>query len=287
MKLNLNEESSEISTCVIPVKTLLAQADDLAQEHENFHEHYIVGGRARLYGLLGKIYGLAEQLDASFDRNDQLELMKTVLAQKYGIRTQENTSDLTVLVRYITKADRKTAHVYSRAIESARQQGIASGNFVSYIEQAGGVERIRSNTAVSSEVTGGAISEDVLEDMLEITQNYLRARSELPLASFKLPKDKIQGIRREGLTYFICHERYGRQYVLAELKVEKEQETAMVRDFAKELCAKIEVAKRQVSKFYEKAMRKRKQRTIKELMKQRPVLAAKLRNNIITKKEGN
>lgn len=264
---------------VIP--TLIGQADALAVEHENFHDHYIVCGRAALYELLGKIYSLAEQLDCCVDHDEQLELLRTALAQKHGIRTQQNTSDTTVLVRYITKADRKTAHVYSRAIETARQNGIASKNFVSYVEQAGGVERIRSIAAVApeSEFTK-SISEDQLKDMLELTRDYLHARSELPLGSFKSPKGLAVDGEKGALTHFICHERNGRQYVLAQRSVSKEQETAMVRDFAKELCASGKDAKKRIGKFYAKAMAKRKQRTIKEIVKQRPEIAAGMLRNM-------
>jgi len=259
-------------------KTLIGQADDLAVEHENFHDHYIVGGRAALYELLGKIYGLAEQLDGCVDRDEQLELLRTVLAQKHGIRTQENTSDTTVLVRYITKADRKTAHVYSRAIETARKNGIASNNFVSYVEQAGGVERIRSNAASTAEgeLTEG-ITEDELEDMLDLTRNYLRARSEFPLGSFKSPKGECANGEKGALTHYICHERNGRQYVLAERSISKEQETAIIKDFAKELCADGRVAKKRIGRFYAKAMKKRKQRTLREITRQRPALGAALK----------
>lgn len=267
---------------LIVTKTLIGQADDLAVEHENFHDHYIVGGRAALYELLGKIYGLAEQLEHCVDRDEQLELLRTVLAQKHGIRTQENTSNTTVLVRYITKADRKTAHVYSRAIETARQNGIASNNFVSYVEQAGGVERIRSNTAATPEgEMKEGVSEDEVEDMLELTRDYLRARSELPLGSFKSPKGLHVDGEKGALTHFICHERNGRQYVLAQRSISKEQETVIVKEFAKELCADRGTAKKRISKFYAKAMAKRKQRTIKEIVKKRPQLGEKLKATFI------
>lgn len=262
-------------------KTFIGQADDLALEHENFHDHYIVGGRAALYELLGKIYSLAEQLNQCVDRKEQLELFRTVLAQKHGIRTQENTSDTTVLVRYITKADRKTAHVYSRAIETARQNGIASNDFVSYVEQAGGVERIRSNAATSPEgELKDGVSEDEMEEMLGLTRDYLSARSELPLGSFKSPKSLHVDGEKGALTHFICHERNGRQNVLARLNISKEQETAIIKDFAKELCLDKKAAKKNISKFHAKAMVKRKQRTIKEIAKQRPEIAAGMLRNM-------
>ena len=261
--------------------SLIMQADNLAAQHEKFHKHFIVGGRAVLYELIGKIYALAERLDTAADREGQLELMKTVLAQKHGIRTQENTSDTTVLVRYITKADRKTAHVYSRSIESARQNGIPSGNFVGFVEKAGGIERIRSNAAVSSGAAEASMLAESLEEKIKIARDYLQARTELPLASFRLPKGNIQEIRQEGLTHFICHERNGRQYVLAQLNIDNVQESSMVKDFAKELCSDMKEAKKQVSRFYEKAMRKRKQRTVKEIMRRRPEIGARLRRSLL------
>lgn len=285
MDTNLCVDVFQTETILIKTRTLIGQADDLALEHENFHDHYIVGGRTALYELIGKIYALAEQLDRCVDRDEQLELLRTVLAEKHGIRTQENTSDTTVLVRYITKTDRKTAHVYSRAIESARQNGITSNNFVSYVEQAGGVERIRSNAAaVPEDKFKEEISEDELEDMLNLTRDYLRARSELPLGSFKSPKGLHVDGEKGALTHFICHERNGRQYVLAQRSISKEQESTMVKDFAKELCADVRVAKKRISEFYVKAMAKRKQRTLKEITKKRPEIAAAMRIKNIIKK---
>lgn len=281
MKQELMILGDELQNCIPVTKTLIGQADDLAIEHENFHDHYIIGGRAALYELLGKIYNLAEQIDQCVDRDEQLVLLRTVLAQKHGIRTQENTSDTTVLVRYITKADRKTAHVYSRAIETARQNGIASNNFVSYVEQAGGVERIRSNAANAPDSEfKGENYEDELEDMLELTRDYLRARSELPMGSFKSPKGAPVDGEKGALTHYICHERNGRQYVLARLNISKEQETAMLKDLAKELCADRKVATRDIAKFYAKAMVKRKKRTMKEIVKKRPGIAVGILRNM-------
>ena len=285
MNIELIEAKKEQQSQLVISKSLICQADDLAIEHENFHEHYIVGGRAALYELLSKIYGLAEQLDSYSDRDEQLGLLRTVLAEKYGIRTQENTSDTTVLVRYITKADRKTAHVYSRAIETARQNGIASNNFVGYIEQAGGVERIRSNAAAAAEGDPKEeMSEDEMEDILELTRDYLCARTELPLSSFKTPKNMLKNSKLNGLNHYICHERNGRQYVLARLTIDKDQETVMVRSFAKELCANRKVSKKDIGKFYAKAMVRRKQRILKEIARRRPELIAAMTTLNATKK---
>jgi hypothetical protein len=259
------------------VNTLIGQADALAKEHRDFFDGYIVAGRKALYDLLGKIYALSEQLNAAVDREDQINFLKVALASQCGIRTQENTSDTTVLVRYITRADRKTAHVYSRAIEAARANAIASSDFSQYVEKAGGIERIRSDAAISkAPIVASESLSDEIEEMLEITREYLRARSELPITSFKLSRMSPIIQSDAALKHYICHERNGRQYVLAQLPVSVQQELALVKELAKVLCKDLQVSKRNIKKFHTKAMAKRKERTIREISKKRPELGARL-----------
>jgi len=131
------------TTNLIVTKSLIGQAEELAAEHEQFNEQYVVNGRKALYALLDKIYNLALQFEASPDKANLYRLIETDLTEKHGIRIQANTSDVAMLVRYITRAERKTAHVYARAIESAMQKIIPPVTFEQYIEMAGGLEKIR------------------------------------------------------------------------------------------------------------------------------------------------
>ena len=260
------------------VKTLIGRADDLAREHEEFNDRYIISGRKALYELLGKIYALAEQLDGCIDREDQVTILRKVLSEKYGIRTQENTSDTTILVRYITQADRKTAHVYSRAIETARLNRVDSSKFARYVEQAGGVERIRADNATPA-ITYQEIDaiEADRELCLELARKYLTARTELPLASFNIGRRYSQTPKTKTYKQFIGYERNGRYYVLAQQDVDDVQELKLVEQIAKGFDPNFKHAAKNVNAFYSKAMLKRKQRTIKEISKKRPELAKKLK----------
>lgn len=259
------------------VKTLIGQADDLAREHEEFNDRYIISGRKALYELLGKIYALAEKLDDCNDRGDQVAILRKVLSEKYGIRTQENTSDTTILVRYITQADRKTAHVYSRAIETARMNKVDSPNFAGYIEGAGGLERIRADNACPAitykEVE--AIEAD-RELRLELARKYLTARTELPLASFRLGRRYLGLSKSNAFKQFICYERGGRYYVLEEQQIDKTQELKMISELSKKFSDDIATITKNVNIFHAKAMLKRKKRTIKEISKKCPEIAASI-----------
>ncbi len=237
-------------------KTLIGKADDLAREHEEFNEKYIVSGRKALYELLGKIYCLAEDLDGCIDRKEQVTLLKKVLSKKYGIRTQENTSDTAVLVRYVTQTDRKTAHVYARAIEAARLNKIDSTKFVGYVEQAGGIEKIRLDSVAPlvgfKEI--GTI-EDNKYIRLELARKYITARTEIPLASFVLGKrHSIKVSQVNAFKKFICYERGGRYYVLAEHDREVNPELDLVNFISENLSSDLRSSLKSINSFYKKAM---------------------------------
>ncbi|MBU3620348.1 hypothetical protein [Polynucleobacter sp. CS-Odin-A6] len=278
MNIEVIDVTMTSTSPIVITKTLIGQADDLAREHEEFNDRFIISGRKALYELLGKIYALAEQLDGSIDKEDQVTILRKVLSEKYGIRTQENTSDTTVLVRYITQADRKTAHVYSRAIETARLNKVDSSKFAGYVEQAGGVERIRSDN-VAPGLTNQEVEaiETERELRLELARKYLTARTELPLSSFNLGKRYSQAPKTNTYKQFIGYERKGRYYVLAQQDVNDVQELKLVEQIATGLDANIKHAEKNINAFYSKAMLKRKQRTIKEISKRHPELAMRLR----------
>ena len=128
-------------------KTLIAQADDLALEHERFHTNYVIAGRMALYALLGKIYELVLKVESSSDCDFFIGQMRKSLKSKHSIRTQDNSSTAAIVVRYVTRADRKTAHVYARAIEAAKASQVPAVGFSDYVDEQGGVEKIRSNQA--------------------------------------------------------------------------------------------------------------------------------------------
>jgi len=248
----MNSEKNEVEVVaqnqLVITKSFIGQADDLALDHESFNERYIVAGRFALYDLLAKIYELAENLDKLIDKESQLDLMRKNLFTKYGIRTQENTSDLAVLVRYITHAERKNAHVYTKAIETARQLKIKPENFVEFIQDNGGIERVRGLESNSDQID---LSKELDEEKIELTWKLLGARSEIPLASFDAPKEFKNIYNKNGSLEFVicmqvCHQQY---HVVGKLPAVTELETYLVKYLSKYLCEDIDVARQGIKKF--------------------------------------
>lgn len=223
-----------MSNEIIVTKTLVGQADDLAVAHEHFTTHYVVGGRLALYELLGQMLDLVNKFEAAIDREDLIANIKYRLRSEFGIKTQKNTSDIAALVRYITRADRKTAHVYTRVLESAKQCGISPEQLPAFIEGAGGVERIRALSSNSS----GVSNQNNSDERIALTEEYLRCREELPLASFDATDLLDQLTAGDAkYAYFTCIRKAdGKFYVLSPLPVNAEFERLAISQLSEAVC---------------------------------------------------
>jgi len=203
-------------------KTLITQADDLALEHERFHTNYVIAGRIALYALLGKIYELVLKVESSVDCEFFVAQMRKSLKSKHNIRTQENSSTAAIVVRYVTRADRKTAHVYARAIESAKASQVPAVEFSDYLDEQGGVEKIRSNQAQSSKPSTPVQTTETKDVTKQPSVfSYLRARSEFPKSSFTFNSD-LKAEEECEYSIFVCRKRQGRYLVLDQLDLSED-----------------------------------------------------------------
>ena len=252
---NIKIEAPDKNQLVI-TKSFIGQVDELALDHESFNERYIVAGRLALYDLLAKIYELAEKLDKLIDKESQVELMRKNLFTKYAIRTQENTSDLAVLVRYITHAERKNVHVYTKAIETARQLKIQPINFAEFLQKNGGIERVRAIETSSIQIDS---SKELEDEKVEVTWKLLGARREIPLASFDAPKEFRDIYNKNcSLEFVICFQDCRQQYhVIGKLPAVTELETYLVKYLSKYLCDDMDIARQGINKFVIEADKKR------------------------------
>jgi len=266
MNLEVIEKNSLVVT-----NSLIKDAEGLADEHESFHTNYVITGRKTLYDLLAKILALVEKFDTAIDKEHLLDIVRTKLHDQYGIRTQQNTSDTTLLVRFITRSDRKTAHVYSRAIETARANQISPDQFSNYLEQAGGVERIRA-ISVDGIVEKDATSHKAKK--LELMRKYLIARREFPLTTFKVNSTKGFGFNvGNNFNLTLCSQKDGRFYALTNVPLDTELEKKIMDLLVNNLTADDTNLEKNVERFYGKAMQKREQNSMKQLIRHRPEVA--------------
>ena len=133
------------------VLSLIAEADLVANEHEVYHEHFVTRANETLYKLLANMLKVCLDIEASGESVRVVKEMRSKLLADYGLKTQANSRISTIVVRYIVRSGRKTAHVYGRVIDVALANNISPEQLPDFIREKGGIEQIRTSIASSEE----------------------------------------------------------------------------------------------------------------------------------------
>lgn len=131
------------------VNSVLRKGDAIAEKYEASEASKVDfknNSRQVTYDLLVEVMAYVEELNKRTDVSDVLDTMRWELRKKWKIKTQDNTSDLGVIVKYITRTKRKNAHMYARVLDEAFKHNANSGNLLIYIEQRGGINKIVANS---------------------------------------------------------------------------------------------------------------------------------------------
>ena len=131
--------------------TIITHADLLAQRHEDYVSEFVTRANNELYCILAELLELHEKLVGSPNKDKLIKQMRQRLKEKYGLKTQANTKTTALVVKYVTRASRKTAHVYGRVLDVAIANGISSAGLIDYIKSNGGIDKVR--VAVASKET--------------------------------------------------------------------------------------------------------------------------------------
>jgi len=133
------------------VLSLIAEADLVAEEHVNYHEQYVTSANNVLYELLAQMLDVCLAVEASGEAERVVKEMRSKLKSDYGIKTQANSRASSIVVRYIVRSSRKTAHVYGRVIEVAMANNITAEQLPNFIREKGGIEEIRLSVISAEE----------------------------------------------------------------------------------------------------------------------------------------
>lgn len=124
---------------------IIAQAKNVAVQHEQYVSQFVTRGRQELYTLLSDMYAVLLSVNASKQSKQILNQMRTAIqdaaALAGGKARVPNKSATAIVVRYITRAEPKTVSVYKRVFDSAIANGIAAADLADYITASGGVDK--------------------------------------------------------------------------------------------------------------------------------------------------
>ena len=140
-------------------QAIITHAESLAQRHASYVNEFVTRANTELYEILAEIHKLYEQVDGSKQRDKLVKKIRQCLKSSHNIKTQVNTKTTTLVVKLVTRANRKTSHVYSRVLEVAIAAGVKSDGLVEFIKLKGGIDKVRmavdcAETVVLANATG-------------------------------------------------------------------------------------------------------------------------------------
>jgi hypothetical protein len=220
------------------------QLDALFKTRENWETTDFKKSNEGLYSLLAECLGV---FDATFTKasDDERRALRSELTAKLsaaGVKVQNNSSSLTLLVRYVFNSDRKRAHGYATVLMAAITDGVSPANLPAYIVAAGGVEEIKRRQVKSAE----AIAK---QQKLEIAKADLTLEMELAAASMPLATVHIEGVTGTYALLLVKPTLYGTAAVVGALS---ELPESMVKALIARM-AKVRVNEQQQAELTNKA----------------------------------
>jgi len=137
------------------IQNLICEADALIIKHEQYTEQYVKQGNEALYAHLAELMQVCVDVDSSPISAEIVDSMKKKLREECGLRLQKQSKVSSVVVRYVVRTSRKTAHVYGRVIDTAIAAGIAPADLPAFIRSKGGIDAVRqaeANAQASAEL---------------------------------------------------------------------------------------------------------------------------------------
>jgi hypothetical protein len=165
--------------------TIITHADLLAQRHQDYVSEFVTRANSELYAILAEILKLHEMITACAKSERVVKQMRRSLKDNFNIKTQANTKTTALVVKYVTRASRKTAHVYGKVLDVAIADGITSDGLVEYIKSKGGIDKVRKAVVSAETAREQAQQQTALEQALS---KHL-ANLAKPLATLTLPKE--------------------------------------------------------------------------------------------------
>lgn len=139
----------------------------LRSKAEEHHERYEVQGRKAVLRLVAEV-NAQHNAAVKHNRLDKViaELKEKLIAEDRAVPSK--STDCAVLIRYIFKDfTPKQVCQYSRSIEIAHSKAIEPDDFISFVESAGGFEKLCANNPVSGKASGGGKKVEVALSMLK------------------------------------------------------------------------------------------------------------------------
>ncbi len=243
------------------VEMALEECNQLSQQVYDYHEEYIVRGHQALYRLLADIYAFALKVQLSEYRSHIHVAMVSALRER-KIKVQENTSEMTVLVKYIVGPDRRKAANFARVLEIALKENLSAKDLPSYIERRGGIAQIQVTEQESHAKEQGLLLQDeriaILREMLINKEWESNSSLKYDLHVHSHALDDMDEMRSDFVFFMTRFDHSKKTYrVLHAHKFGEKFENQLIRRMSREVKADVSSLKSSLARYRQKLVDKK------------------------------
>jgi hypothetical protein len=216
------------------IRAFMTQGECLAIKHENYVAQYVTKANEDLYLLLGEILSFAQGILATKNVGQIIKEMRKELRYTHKIKTQKNSTDLSIIVRFVTRTSRKNALIYSQVLAKAMSLNIKSAELAQYIKANVGINKIRENS-------NNSITADQATKLANLQTYYanklLEARAKTsPYATFEIEKARTSELhdiaRYSEYVYMVCKmDGLGKYTVIDAVAMDKDLEARILQRY--------------------------------------------------------
>lgn len=133
--------------------SIVQSLDALSIARENWEQTAFKKANEGLYDLLAQCLEVFESKFVKGTKDDQKALRKEVIARlkESKVKTQVNSTTLSLFVRFVFCSDRKRAHGYSYVLNAALSHEVNAQQLPKWIVAEGGIEEIKRKMVQSDE----------------------------------------------------------------------------------------------------------------------------------------
>ena len=170
----------------VVIEQVMCEGNILADKQADFNENYIVKANDALYDLLADIMAFADMVMVSPLKIEIISKMRSVLSKEHRIKTQRNSSDILILVKFVVRTSRKNAHVYARVLDLAYKSDVMPSELPDFIREHGGIDRIRESNV---EVKASAKKKVKDEYQIKFIRALLNEKVVTPITDLRIPEE--------------------------------------------------------------------------------------------------
>jgi hypothetical protein len=181
----------------------IEHANDLATKHEYYVSEFVTRGHQELYKILAALYEIHLAIEMSEETEYTIKVLREELRKKHSIKTSPKTSNLAIVIRYVTRASAKTVCIYKRVLSAAVEAKIAPENLAAFITKNGGIDKC-GKAIVDAEM------QKQQNEQLKIYKKAIwqHVETSAPIAVVNFPNGKVPskpGAVDVKFTHLICN----------------------------------------------------------------------------------